>query len=226
MHILESVAELKNADIYIQEKLILNEVNFSIGQGEICYIIGKTGSGKSSFLKTLFAELPLQNGIGKVAGYDLRDLKRNYIPQLRREIGMVFQNFELFEDWTVEKNLGFVLEATGWNEVIKRNSRIDEVLNAVGVVDKRKDLVIHLSGGEQQRVAIARALLNNPKLIIADEPTGNLDPETSDEILHQLRDLAIRYKTAVLISTHDYRVIDNFPARVYECIDSRLQEQI
>ncbi|MEE9371996.1 MAG: ATP-binding cassette domain-containing protein [Saprospiraceae bacterium] len=225
MNLIESVAELNNADISIGGKLIIQDVNFSISQGEICYIIGKTGTGKSSLLKTLYAELPLTKGSGKVAGYQLENLKRNQIPMLRREIGMIFQNFELFEDWTVEYNLGFVLRATGWNDSSKRNHRIDEVLSTVGVTGKRKEKVLNVSGGEQQRIAIARALLNNPKIIIADEPTGNLDPNTSDEILYQLRDLAIKHKTAVLISTHDYRLIDKFPARVYECVDDGLKEK-
>ena len=226
MHFIESVAELKKADICIGDKVIFNQIDFSIGEGEICYIIGKTGSGKSTLLKSLYAEIPIRNGKGKVAHFDLNTLKRSDIPLIRREIGMVFQNFELFEEWTVEKNLGFVLEATGWKDKVKRTKRIDEVLDNVGVNGKRKELVINLSGGEQQRVAIARALLNNPKLIIADEPTGNLDPDTSDEILHQLRELAIKFKTAVLISTHDYRLIDNFPARVYECKGGKLIERI
>lgn len=225
MHFLESVAELKNVDIYIKDKLILSAVDFSISEGEICYIIGKTGTGKSSLLKTLYAAYPLKKGEGKVVGQNLKTLQRKNVPRLRRSIGMVFQNFELFEDWTVERNLGFVLRATGWNETNKRSNRIDEVLASVEVIGKRKTLVEDLSGGEKQRVAIARALLNTPSIIIADEPTGNLDPDMSDEILHLLRDLAIRYKTAVVISTHDYRLIDTFPARVYTCEGGRLIEK-
>ena len=223
---LESVAELSEADIVVGGRCILNDVMFSISIGEICYIIGKTGSGKSSLLKTLYAELPLVKGRGEVVKWNLSWIKRTDVPSLRRSIGMIFQNFELFEDWTVEKNLGYVLSATGWKNPSDRSKRIDEVLEDVQMKDSRKQKVHNLSGGEQQRVAIARALLNNPKLIIADEPTGNLDPDTADDILYRLRDLAIQYQTAVLISTHDYRLIDKFPARVYKCHDGKLIEQI
>jgi cell division transport system ATP-binding protein len=224
MKYLEPVAELQNAHIYIREKLILEDVQFSIAKAEFSYIIGKTGAGKSSFLRTLYGELPLKKGRGTVAGYKLHTLRSGQVPSLRRKLGMVFQDFQLFDEWTVERNLGFVLRATGWKDKTARSQRIDEVLNDVRLKDKRKELIADLSGGEQQRIAMARAILNQPELIIGDEPTGNLDPDTADEILYLLRDLAIAHKTSVLISTHDYRLIDKFPARVYECKDGGLVE--
>jgi len=222
---IENVAELKNANIQINGREILKNVNFSISKGEFCYIVGKTGSGKSTLLKTLYAELPLLSGSGKVAGVILSNIGADQIPSLRKSLGMIFQNFELFEEWTIAENLEFVLKATGWKNKSERKVRIDQVLKSVDLSDHFNTSIHHLSGGEQQRVAIARALLNNPQLIIADEPTGSLDPDTSDEILHRLRDLAIKYNTAVLISTHDYRLIEKFPARVYKCFDGSLVEE-
>ena len=224
MHFLESVAELRDADISIGKKLILKNVEFSVAKAEFCYIIGKTGTGKSSLLKTLFGEIPLRKGRGNIVGFDLQKLKLDQIPHLRRKLGMIFQDFQLFDEWTVEYNLGFVLNATGWKDKKLRSKRIDEVLEEVNLSGKRRELVSDLSGGEQQRVAIARAILNKPEVILGDEPTGNLDPDTADEVLYLLRDLAIAHKTSVLISTHDYRLIDKFPARVYECKDGGLVE--
>ena len=172
----EPVLTLKNASIFQREKKILNEISLQINKGDFVYLIGKTGSGKSSFLKTLYGDLPLNNGEGNIVGFDLNGLKKNQIPFLRRKLGVVFQDFKLLNDRSVRKNLEFVLKATGWKDKTNINKQIDEVLNKVGMLDKAKNFPYQLSGGEQQRVAIARALLNDPELILADEPTGNLDP--------------------------------------------------
>jgi cell division transport system ATP-binding protein len=221
---MEYVAHLQNANIYQKNTQVLEDVHLSVSRAEFVYLIGKTGDGKSSLLKTLWAELPLLEGTGKVAGFDLARLTRKEIPLLRRKIGMVFQDFHLFKDWTVESNLRFVLEATGWKNGDKMNQRIHEVLSKVDLMHKLKEKAYKLSGGEQQRVVISRAMLNKPSLILADEPTGNLDPDTSDQILYLLRDFAIEHDTAVFMATHDYRVIEKFPGRVYQVANGRVEE--
>ncbi len=209
------IVRLTNADIRQQDgNTVLQSLNLTLGEGEFTYLIGKTGSGKTSLLKTLYAALSLGSGMAEVAGFDLRTLDRRTIPLLRRRLGIVFQDFNLLTDRTVAENLAFVLRATDWTDESKIALRIAEVLKSVGLTAKAATMPFQLSGGEQQRVVIARALLNHPTLILADEPTGNLDPETSDDILTLLRNLARENNTAVLCATHDYRIIQNFPARI------------
>lgn len=219
------IVQLKEANIYQQDVLILQNVHLKITKGEFTYLIGKTGSGKSSLLKTLYAALPLKEGRGEVSGFDLTKLNRHSIPLLRRKLGIVFQDFNLLTDRTVEKNLRFVLEATGWKEESQMKARMVEVLEQVALGDKLYKMPHELSGGEQQRVVIARALLNQPELIIADEPTGNLDPETSDDILLLMRQLAQKHDTAVLFATHDYRILEHFPARIIRCLNGKVLEE-
>lgn len=216
------IVNLRKANIYQGDFLVLREVDLKISKGEFIYLIGKTGSGKSSLLKTLYAALPLKEGRGEVAAFDLNKLDRRNIPYLRRSLGIVFQDFNLLTDRTVESNLSFVLKATGWKEEAKMKKRIDEVLKQVDLEGVTHKMPFQLSGGEQQRIVIARALLNYPKLIIADEPTGNLDPETSDDILLLMRQLAKLNNTAVLFATHDYRILENFPARIIRCVNGRI----
>ncbi|GJM32770.1 MAG: phosphonate ABC transporter ATP-binding protein [Saprospiraceae bacterium] len=216
------IVQLKNINVSQKGKKILQGVNLKISKGEFAYLIGKTGSGKSSLLKTLYAALPLSEGKGEVAGFQLTDLDRRTIPLLRRKLGIVFQDFNLLSDRSVEENMLFVLKATGWQDKHAIEKRIVEVLEQVDLLEKRKKFPHEISGGEQQRVVIARALLNKPALIIADEPTGNLDPETSDDILLLMRQLAQQNDTAVLFATHDYRILENFPARIIRCINGRL----
>jgi cell division transport system ATP-binding protein len=211
------IVNLSEASIFQGENPVLEKVNLNITKGEFVYLIGKTGSGKSSLLKTLYAALPLAAGKGTVAGFDLKKLNRRSIPHLRRKLGIVFQNFNLLDDRTVEQNLLFSLKAMGWKDKDKMLSRANEMLARVDLKGKNNKMPHAISGGEQQRVVIARALLNNPELIIADEPTGNLDPETSDDILLLLRKLAQENDTAVLFATHDYRILENFPARIIRC---------
>ncbi len=219
------IVRLNNANIYQQQQLILRGVTMTISQGEFAYLIGKTGSGKSSLLKVLYGALPLREGKGEVAGFDLQKLDRRQAPYLRRKLGVVFQDFNLLSDRNVDQNLRFVLHATGWKKEGDIQNRIGEVLAQVGLSDKQFSMTHELSGGEQQRVVIARALLNSPELLIADEPTGNLDPDTSDEILQLLRRLARHNDTAVLLATHDYRIIENFPARIIRCIQGRIVDE-
>lgn len=219
------IVRLNNANIYQQQQLILRGVTMTISQGEFAYLIGKTGSGKSSLLKVLYGALPLREGKGEVAGFDLQKLDRRQAPYLRRKLGVVFQDFNLLSDRNVDQNLRFVLHATGWKKEGDIQNRIGEVLAQVGLSDKQFSMTHELSGGEQQRVVIARALLNYPELLIADEPTGNLDPDTSDEILQLLRRLARHNDTAVLLATHDYRIIENFPARIIRCIQGRIVDE-
>jgi cell division transport system ATP-binding protein len=204
---------------------ILEDVNLRITKGEFIYLIGKTGSGKSSLLKTLYAAIPLSNGKGTVCGYDLKKLNRKTIPLLRRKLGIVFQDFNLLSDRNIEENLLFALKATGWTDKKQMKKKVNEVLERVDLKGKNQKMPHTVSGGEQQRVVIARALLNNPSLIIADEPTGNLDPETSDDILLLLRDLAQKQNTAVLFATHDYRILENFPARIIRCHQEKVIDE-
>lgn len=212
----QAIIELVNATIYQRDNVVLSNVTFSINKGEFVYLIGKTGSGKSSLLKTLYAELPADEGIVKVAGFDLTDLGRKEIPYLRRKLGIVFQDFQLLDDRNVEANLEFVLRATGWYDEEQISNRIDEVLEKVGLKDKRKSMPYNLSGGERQGVAIARALLNDPDVILADEPTGNLDPETTLDVLKVLLKIA-EGGTAVLMATHNYGLIQKYPGRILKC---------
>lgn len=217
------IISFQKVDIFQQKNLILDDVTFSVFQGEFCYLIGKTGSGKSSLLKTLYGEVPVTNGEATIAGTALHELKKKDIPFLRRKLGIVFQDFQLLTDRSVFKNLEFVLKATGWKKEDEIKNRIVEVLEKVGLATKDFKMPHELSGGEQQRVVIARALLNNPEVILADEPTGNLDPETSDEIMKLLHQIASG-GTAVIMATHDYRLIDKFNSRILKCENGRLIE--
>lgn len=220
----ELVVDLREADIQQAGTSILQNVDFRVAAGEFCYLIGKTGSGKSSLLKTLYAALPLKQGRGTVCGYDLTKLNRHSIAKLRRELGIVFQDYNLLMDRTVNANLRFALEATGWKGGAI-NQRIAEVLADVDLTEKINSMPHTLSGGEQQRVAFARALLNRPKLLIADEATGNLDPETSDEILLLMRKLSRQENCAVLFATHDYRSLETYQARIVRCHNGRVFNQ-
>ncbi|HEU4573525.1 MAG TPA: ATP-binding cassette domain-containing protein [Chitinophagaceae bacterium] len=209
----DAIIELQHANIFQGSNLILQDVNLTISRSEFVYLVGKTGTGKSSLLKTLYGELPLKEGEGSVTGYSLRNLDWKKVPYLRRNLGVVFQDFQLLTDRNVNDNLKFVLRATGWKDEKLMDEKILDVLDKVGLKSKGFKMPFELSGGEQQRVDIARALLNSPKLILADEPTGNLDPETSDEIMTLLFQISKDYGTAIVMATHDYIVIQKFPAR-------------
>ncbi|MDP9230186.1 MAG: ATP-binding cassette domain-containing protein [Bacteroidota bacterium] len=210
----EAIIELHQANIYQGNNLILQHVNFTVNKGEFVYLVGKTGTGKSSLLKTLYGELPLREGEGTVAGFNLPELNWKKVPYLRRTLGVVFQDFQLLTDRNINENLKFVLKATGWQDVKLMDEKIMDVLDKVGLKSKGFKLPHELSGGEQQRVDIARALLNSPKIILADEPTGNLDPETSDEIMQLLFHITKDFGTTIVMATHDYMVINKFPARM------------
>ena len=213
--------DYQNVSIYQAEKCVLKSVNFHVDEGEFAYLIGKVGSGKSSLLKTLYCELDLVEGEtdkAEILGRDLKTIRRKDIPALRKEMGIIFQDFQLLHDRTVRKNFEFVLKATGWKNKKDRDKRIEEVLNEVGMIEKIDKMPHELSGGEQQRVAIARALLNNPKIIIADEPTGNLDPETANNIVSLLKHIT-KQGTAVVMTTHNIPMLDKFPGIVYRCKD-------
>lgn len=218
----EAVLSIKNANIYQGESLILSDVNIVVSKSEFVYLVGKTGTGKSSLLKTLYGELPLKNGSANVAGFDLKDLTWKTVPFLRRNIGIVFQDFQLLTDRNVHDNLKFVLSATGWKDEKAIEDKIEEVLGKVGLKTKGFKYPFELSGGEQQRIDIARALLNSPKLILADEPTGNLDPETTEEIMNLLFQISKDLGTAIVMATHDYIVINKYPARMIRTEDGKV----
>ena len=217
------VIQLDNAIIFQNQNLILQSVDLNVSSGELVYLVGKTGSGKSSLLKTLYSELPLKEGKGEVAGYDLKKVKRKDIPYFRRKLGIVFQDFNLLSDRNVYQNLYFVLKSTGWTKKTEIESRINEVLNLVGMGSKGFKMVYELSGGEQQRLVIARAILNKPEVILADEPTGNLDPTVTDDIMLLLNNICDK-GTAILIATHDYRIINKFPGKIYRCEEGNVEE--
>lgn len=210
----EAIIELKHANIYQGDNLILQDVNLTVNTSEFVYLVGKTGTGKSSLLKMLYGELPLRDGEGTVAGFNLKTLDWKKVPYLRRNLGVVFQDFQLLTDRNINNNLKFVLRATGWTDEKMMDEKIADVLDKVGLKAKGFKMPYELSGGEQQRVDIARALLNSPKVILADEPTGNLDPETSDEIMNLLFNISKDYGTAVIMASHDYIVVQKFPARM------------
>lgn len=216
----EPIIELKNCEIWQQDHLVLKEVNLTVDKGEFMYLTGKVGSGKSSIIKTLNAQLPLKSGTGIIAGFNLSTIKRKEIPFLRRKLGIVFQDFQLLTDRSVNANLEFVLRATGWKNKFDISTRIDEVLNKVGLGLKGYKMPHQLSGGEQQRVVIARALLNNPEIILADEPTGNLDQETSDGIIQLLMDIS-KTGRAVIVTTHNRTILKKYPARTAKCEDGK-----
>ncbi|MBM3915008.1 MAG: cell division ATP-binding protein FtsE [Sphingomonadales bacterium] len=210
----DAIIDLRHVNIYQGSGLVLADVHLQVNKGEFVYLVGKTGTGKSSLLKTLYGELPLTEGEATVAGFSLRGLDWKKVPYLRRNLGVVFQDFQLLTDRNVNDNLKFVLRATGWTDERLMNEKIADVLDKVGLKSKGFKMPFELSGGEQQRVDIARALLNSPKLILADEPTGNLDPETSDEIMKLLFHISRDYNTTVVMATHDYIVVQKFPARL------------
>jgi cell division transport system ATP-binding protein len=210
----DTVVSIHNANIYQGDSLVLQQVNFTVDRGEFVYLVGKTGTGKSSLLKTLYGELPLREGTASVVGFDLGSMDWKKVPFLRRNLGVVFQDFQLLTDRNVHENLKFVLKATGWKDERLMEEKINDVLDKVGLRSKGFKMPFEMSGGEQQRVDIARALLNSPKLILADEPTGNLDPETSDEIMQLLMHIARDYGTTVLMATHDFIVINRYPSRM------------
>ena len=218
----QPIVHLENLTISHENGMLLTGVNLDLQEGEFVYLIGKSGAGKTSLLRSLYADRPIDNGIAEVCSYDVVNIRRRQIPQLRRRIGIVFQNFRLLDDRNVYANLEFVLRATGWKKKNEIQNQIEKTLTAVGIADKAFVNPMHLSEGEQQRVGIARALINNPKLILADEPTGNLDPVTSSEIMKLLLDINSQTRTTMLISTHDFMMIDKFPARVVVCENGTL----
>ncbi len=218
---LDNVISLENAVIGVNDHIILEQVNLSVEKGEFVYIIGRVGSGKTSLIKTINAEFPLKEGTGMVSGFSLENLKRNEIPMLRRKLGIVFQDFKLLNDRTVDSNLEFALKATGWKNKTEINDRIAEVLEKVDLGYKGYKMPHQLSGGEQQRVVIARALLNDPEIILADEPTGNLDPATSEDIMNILLEIS-KSGRAVMMATHNYNLIKRFPSRTLKCENEKL----
>ncbi len=219
----DTIIRLENVSIFIQDHLVLSDVNFRINKGEFVYLIGKVGSGKTSVIKTLNAEHPLMEGEGYVSDFELHNIKSSQIPYLRRKLGIVFQDFQLLTDRTVTDNLTFVLKATGWKNKEEIEQRISEVLERVGLAQKGYKMPNQLSGGEQQRIVIARALLNDPEIILADEPTGNLDPETSDDIMSILMDISEKGRT-VIMATHNYNLLNKYRARTFKCDDGKLTE--
>ena len=220
----ETIIEIKHVNIYQGKNLILQDVNLTVQKGEFVYLVGKTGTGKSSLLKALYGDLPITEGECTVVGFNLREMTWKKVPFLRRNLGVVFQDFQLLTDRNVNENLKFVLKATGWKDERLMDEKIADVLDKVGLKSKGFKMPFELSGGEQQRVDVARALLNSPKLILADEPTGNLDPETSDEIMNLLFQIAKEYGTTVLMATHDYIVVQKFPARMIRTEKGRVMD--
>jgi cell division transport system ATP-binding protein len=221
----EPILSLKEVSVFQKDNLVLNDINLEVQKGEFVYLIGKTGSGKSSLMKTLYADLPLKQGHGRVVGFNLKTLEEKKIPYLRRKLGIVFQDFKLLPDRNINKNLLFVLKATGWTDSVLMNTKIDEVLEKVGMKTKGFKFPHELSGGEQQRIAIARALLNDPELILADEPTGNLDPQTSVEVMKVLQDINKAGRT-ILMATHDYALILKYPSKTLKCDGNKVFEVV
>ncbi|NEU08419.1 ATP-binding cassette domain-containing protein [Flavihumibacter sp. R14] len=219
----DSIIKLRGVDVYQQKHLVLNNVDLQIDKGEFVFLIGQTGSGKSSLLKIIYGDLHIASGDGLVAGFDLKKLAEKDIPYLRRKLGIVFQDFQLLTDRTIEENLIFVMKATGWTDKKLITERIYDVLDKVGLRSKLKKMPHELSGGEQQRIVIARALLNDPEIILADEPTGNLDPDTSEEIVILLKQIS-QGGTAVLMASHDYHIIRTFPSRIIKCEGGKVHE--
>ena len=218
------VASLSSAGIGHSAQAVLSDVDMDIHEGSFTYLIGVTGSGKTSLLRTIYADLPLLSGKGHIFGFDLSTIKYQDIPPLRRKIGIVFQDFQLLSDRSINDNLEFLLRATDWNNKIEIENRIWKVLNMVGIAHLSRKMPHEISGGEQQRVAIARALLNSPKLLVADEPTGNLDPDTALDILELIFKLSKQNNMAVVMATHDYRLIEDYPARVFRCTEGKLKK--
>ena len=218
------VVNLQQCVIGNEGKEVMHDVNLQVMQGEFCYVTGRSGTGKSTLLKTLYGEYSLLSGFADVLGFDLSKISKIEIPDLRRKIGMVFQDFSLFPSWSVKRNLTFILEATDWKDKTKVLSRVDDVLASVGLTDMIDRKVFSLSGGEQQRLCIARAILNTPELIIADEPTGNLDPQSSDEVFQLFQQINQDFGTATIFATHNSRLINDYPARVIDCVDGVLVE--
>ncbi len=218
------VIDIRRGSVYQGQMLVLNEVDLRISAGQFVYLIGKTGSGKTSLLKTLYADLPLMDGEADVAGFPLHKLKAAQVPFLRRKLGIIFQDFQLLMDRNVTENLAFVLRATGFKDSAQIKVKIDNALTKVGLQTKAHKMPYELSGGEQQRVVIARAIINKPELILADEPTGNLDPETSDDIITLLWRIARESRTAVFMATHNYNLLEKFPSRIIKCRDGRVIE--
>ena len=221
----KNIVSFSDATIKQNGKTVLKDVSIDVPEGSFVFLIGRTGSGKSSLIKTIYGDLKLEDGLGSVGEFDLLRLKSKEIPSLRRSLGVVFQDFKLLPDRNIYENLKFVLKATGWRDINKINQRIDEVLKMVGITINKNKFPFELSGGEQQRIAIARALLNNPKLIIADEPTGNLDPQTSQEIMQLFKLLHQRGMT-LLMATHDYQMIVKFPGKIFKCEDGKVFEVV
>jgi len=221
----ETILKLQDVAVFQNENLILNHITLQVKKGEFVYVIGKTGSGKSSFMKTLYADLPLKQGSGTIVDFDLKNLEEKQIPYLRRKLGIVFQDFKLLPDRNVNNNLRFVLKATGWTDNSKMDTKIEEVLDKVGMKTKGFKFPHELSGGEQQRIAIARALLNDPEIILADEPTGNLDPQTSVEVMKVLQDINQTGRT-IIMATHDYALILKYPHKTLKCDGSKVFEVI
>ena len=221
----KNIVSFSDASIKQNGKTVLKDVSIDVPEGSFVFLIGRTGSGKSSLIKTIYGDLKLEDGLGSVGEFDLLRLKSKEIPSLRRSLGVVFQDFKLLPDRNIYENLKFVLKATGWRDINKINQRIDEVLKMVGITINKNKFPFELSGGEQQRIAIARALLNDPKLIIADEPTGNLDPQTSQDIM-QLFKLLHQKGMTLLMATHDYQMIVKFPGKIFKCEDGKVFEVV